>query len=82
MNEAIPVAINASLPTTLSFLGNALFVSVILPLILLWSLVWKWIALWHAGKRKQLTWFIFIFLFNTLWILPIIYLILNRRKGK
>ncbi len=48
--------------------------------LVIWDTVRKGIALWHAGKRKQLTWFVFIFIFNTVGILPIVYLILNRKK--
>jgi Family of unknown function (DUF5652) len=42
---------------------------------LTWSLVWKGIALWKAGRNNQMGWFIFIFLINTLGILEIVYLI-------
>jgi hypothetical protein len=52
----------------------------IIILLAIWEMIWKGIALWHAGKRKQLTWFVFIFIFNTAGILPIIYLILNKKK--
>ncbi|HRX63992.1 MAG TPA: DUF5652 family protein [Candidatus Absconditabacterales bacterium] len=80
MNETIPMAINADLPTMVPFYANAIFLTVILPILLIWSAVWKGIALWKSGKRKQLTWFIFLFIFNTAGILPIIYLIINRKK--
>jgi len=40
----------------------------------------KGIALWKAGRNNQLARFICIFIFNTLWILPIIYLIINAVK--
>ena len=41
---------------------------------ILWSTIWKLIALWHAGRNRQKSWFIFIALFNTLGLLPILYL--------
>lgn len=44
------------------------------------DLVRKWIALYRAGQRSDSTWFIFIFIFNTCGILPIVYLILNKNK--
>ena len=44
------------------------------------EMIWKGIALWKAGKRQQIIWFIFIFIFNTAWLLPIIYLISNRKN--
>lgn len=46
----------------------------------LWEMVWKGIALWKSGNRKQLAWFVCIFIFNTVGILPIVYLILNKDK--
>lgn len=54
----------------------------ILPLIIIlsvWELTWKLIALWKAGRNNHLAWFICIALINTIGILPIIY-ILNQRK--
>jgi hypothetical protein len=52
----------------------------IIILLAIWEMIWKGIALWHAGKKQQMTWFVFIFIFNTVGILPIIYLILNKKK--
>lgn len=40
----------------------------------LWSLVWKGIALYKAGGRKDLGWFIAMFILNTVGILEIIYI--------
>lgn len=42
--------------------------------IVLWSLVWKGLALWHAAKRGEKWWFIALLVINTLGILEIIYL--------
>ena len=44
-----------------------------------WSLVWKGIALWHAGRNAHLGWFITLFIVNTLGILEIIYIFAFRR---
>jgi len=52
----------------------------LLPFIL-WSAVWKGLALWKAGNRKEKVWFIILFLVNTLGILEIIYL-LTRKEEK
>ena len=52
----------------------------VIGLIGLWEAVWKAIALWKCGRNRQLVWFIFIFIFNTAGILPIIYLIFFQRK--
>lgn len=45
----------------------------IIPL-LIWIIVWKGLALWHAAKRGEKIWFIALFIVNTLGILEIIYL--------
>jgi hypothetical protein len=46
----------------------------VLLLLVLWSLFWKGLALWHAGRRGQPWWFFFLLIVNTLGILEIIYL--------
>ena len=42
--------------------------------VVLWSLVWKGLALWHAGRRAQPWWFVIMLFINTLGILEIVYL--------
>ncbi len=47
-----------------------------------WSTVWKGIALWRAGRNGSLAWFIALLIFNTLGILEIIYIFaFSRRKS-
>jgi methionyl-tRNA synthetase len=46
----------------------------ILPLLLLWSILWKGLALWHSGRREHVRWFVILLVVNTLGILEIIYL--------
>lgn len=41
---------------------------------ILWSLVWKGLALWHAARRGEHWWFIALMVINTFGILEIIYL--------
>ena len=48
-------------------------------ILVLWDMVWKAIAMWRAARNNELVWFICITVFNTLGILPIIYLILNKK---
>jgi len=48
----------------------------------IWEMIWKGIGLWRAGRNKQVGWFVFIFILNTLGILPIIYLLFFQRKPK
>jgi hypothetical protein len=42
--------------------------------LVLWSLFWKGLALWHAGRRGQPWWFVIMLVLNTVGILEIIYL--------
>lgn len=43
-------------------------------LVVLWSLLWKGLALWRSAKRGDMWWFIAFLVLNTLGILEIIYL--------
>jgi hypothetical protein len=45
-----------------------------------WDSIWKLIALWKSARNNQLGWFICIAVFNTLGILPIIYILTHRKK--
>lgn len=50
--------------------------------LVIWEAVWKGFGLWRAGRNNQLGWFIAIFIFNTVGILPILYLTLFQKKPK
>ena len=50
------------------------FFWLLIGLLIIWETVWKGIALWRVGNNAHLTWFICLFIFNTLGILPIIYI--------
>jgi len=55
----------------------------LLPIIIilaLWEGVWKLIAMWKAGRNNHLAWFICIAVINTVGILPIIYILMHRKK--
>lgn len=53
---------------------------VIIVVLALFDSVMKLIALWHSARRSQLAWFICLAIFNTIGILPIIYLLTNKKK--
>ena len=44
------------------------------PFLLLWSIIWKGLALWHSARREQPWWFVILIVVNTVGILEIIYL--------
>lgn len=47
--------------------------------ILIWSLIWKGVALWKAAGKKQLVWFVILLTVNTMGLLEIAYIFyLNR----
>ena len=39
-----------------------------------WAFFWKAIALWHAARRNESTWYILLLIINSIGILEIIYL--------
>jgi hypothetical protein len=51
-------------------------------IVAIWDAVWKLIAMWKAARNKHLAWFICIFIFNTIGILPIIYILINKDKSE
>jgi uncharacterized protein (DUF983 family) len=44
--------------------------------LVIWSTIWKGLALWRAAKRNSRIWYVILLVFNTLGILEIIYLYL------
>jgi hypothetical protein len=61
-------------------LGIALWLLVI---IMLWSLVWKLLALWKSARNNHLVWFIVMAVVNTVGILPILYIfVFSKLKPK
>lgn len=62
-------------------LENPIFWIWLTPLII-WSLVWKGIGLWKAGRNNQLAWFVVLFILNTAGILPIVYIVFFQKKRK
>jgi len=59
-----------SLKAVISELGIPIFLFVI---VLIWSAIWKLLALWKAARNNSPAWFIILALVNTLGILEILY---------
>jgi len=53
---------------------------VLLYALLVWSLVWKGLAMWRAAKRNDKIWYIVFLIVNLLGIPEIIYLIVTNKK--
>lgn len=49
-------------------------------ILIIWDVLWKLIAMWKSARNNQPGWYICIIVFNTVGILPIIYILLQRKK--
>jgi hypothetical protein len=60
----------------------------LLALVLIWSLIWKGLALWKSSQKGSKVWFIVLLVVNTVGLLEILYMFLfskmsvNRREIK
>lgn len=54
--------------------------SILLFILIAWSIFWKGLALWRAAKNNQKYWFIAILVVNTVGLLEIIYLMWLAKK--
>ncbi len=52
----------------------------ILPVLLIWDLVWRGLALWRSARNNQSTWFVVLLAVNSAGFLPIIYLLTHKQK--
>ncbi len=57
--------------TVASQLGVSVWLIVV---ILVWEGVWKLLALWKSARKGSIPWFIALAVFNTIGILPILYI--------
>ncbi len=64
------------------FTTMPLLMRLVISLAVIWSMAWKGIALWRAGRNRNLVWFIVMFIVNTLGILEIIYIFAFSQKKK
>jgi len=49
-------------------------------LLVIWSSVWKALALWKAAKNNSVGWFVVLFIINTAGILEILYIYVFGKK--
>ncbi len=47
-----------------------------------WELAWKGVALWYAARSGSRNFFVALLLFNTLGILPILYIYVFRKRAQ
>jgi hypothetical protein len=53
----------------------------LLALLVIWSVVWKGLALWKSAREGNKIWFVVFLIVNTLGILEILYLYVFSKKG-
>lgn len=46
----------------------------------IWDAVWKVIGMWKSARNNHMAWFICIAIFNTIGILPIIYILTHKTE--
>jgi predicted permease len=76
MNTPLLAFINADLKAPLV----ALLIAAVIVLAI-WDAVWKLIALWKSARNDQPAWFICLAVFNTIGVLPILYLLLFQKTA-
>ena len=54
----------------------------VLAVLLVWSIVWKGMALWRAAKNDSKPWFVVLLVVNTVGILDILYLYVFGKESK
>ena len=53
----------------------------LLAIIIVWTIVWKLIALWTSARNNQPAWFIILGIVNTIGILEILYIFVFHKLG-
>lgn len=53
----------------------------VLVVLIIWSLIWKGLALWKAARLGSKPWFVVLLIVNTLGLLEIIYFFFIGRKN-
>lgn len=58
----------------------SVFITIII-LLAIWDGAWKLIAMWKSARNGQLAWYICLAIFNTIGILPILYILFFQKAG-
>ncbi|MDP4012858.1 MAG: DUF5652 family protein [Candidatus Nanoarchaeia archaeon] len=67
-------------PGLVEFFKDLGIYSSIFIFLVIWSIFWRGAAMWKAARKKQYFWFAAIYLFESLGILPMIYLWMYKKK--
>jgi hypothetical protein len=63
-----------------NFLAMGPWMMALFAVLMVWTAIWKGIALWKSGRNGQLAWFVVLFIVNTVGILEIIYIFAFQKK--
>lgn len=66
----------------MSIISFGSFSSFWMAVLVIWTLIWKGIALWKAGTSKKKVWFIVLLVLNTVGILEILYIFIFSKEGE
>jgi hypothetical protein len=61
----------------MEYLGISVWLWIVL---ILWSSVWKLLALWKSARKNNLTWFVVLGILNTVGILDMLYIYVFSEK--
>lgn len=56
------------------------FVVFLLVIAMIWSIIWKGVALWKSARYGQKAWFVVMLIVNTVGLLEIIYLAFFQKR--
>ena len=54
---------------------------IVIVLLAIWDGIWKLIAMWKSARNGQLAWYVCLAIFNTVGILPILYILVFQKTG-
>ena len=54
--------------------------AILLGILIIWTLIWKGMALWKSARRGDTVWFIVLLVVNTVGILEILYIYFFSKK--
>ncbi|GEM_PF-2065024 len=54
--------------------GTGIGFAILVIVLIVWEAVWKAVAMWKAARLDHKAWYIILLIFNTVAILPIIYI--------
>ena len=74
--EKFSTLFNSFVPTFWSVVAIAFFA------LMIWSVIWKGLALWKAAQLGDKYWFIALLIINTIGILEILYIYIFSKKKK